>query len=211
MRRKIQWRNVVNRVGFRGQGSMNSREQRGKHKEVVVVGSGPNGLAAAIEMARGGFPVTIVEAAETTGGGARTAELTLPGYRHDICSAIHPLGAASPFFNTLPLADHGLRWIYPPAALAHPFDDGTAAVLEKGIFATTETLDFVDRRAYQQLMAPLSDAWETIAPDLLAPLRLPLHPLLMARFGLHAVRPATGLARNTFQGMEAEAGHEQGM
>jgi len=108
--------------------------------DAVVVGSGPNGLAAGIEMARAGCSVCVFEARDTVGGGARSAELTLPGFTHDVCSAIHPLAIASPFFNTLPLAKHGLEWIQPPAALAHPFDDGTAAVLELTIERTCATL-----------------------------------------------------------------------
>ena len=104
---------------------------KGAEKEVVVVGSGPNGLAAAVEMARNGYPVSVYEAAETLGGGTRTLELTLPGFRHDVCSAIHPLGAGSPFFSQLPLDRFGLEWLYPDAALAHPFDDGSAILLER--------------------------------------------------------------------------------
>ena len=174
-------------------------------KEVFVTGSGPNGLAAAIEMARSGCAVTLFESADTVGGGTRTAELTLPGYRHDICSAIHPLAASSPFFRQLPLERHGLQWITPPAALAHPFDDGTAALLMREIPATVETLDPRDAKAYAQLLAPLKESWQQIAPDLLAPLGLPVHPVLMARFGLHAVRSARGLAQHTFQGERARA------
>ncbi|HBG06204.1 MAG: FAD-dependent oxidoreductase [Geobacteraceae bacterium GWC2_58_44] len=174
-------------------------------KEVVVVGSGPNGLAAAIEMARGGFPVTLLEAAETVGGGTRTEQLTLPGYLHDICSAIHPLGAWSPFFSQLPLEQHGLRWIHPPASLAHPFDDGSAALLEREIPATAESLDPQDARAYAGLLAPLVQSWQQIAPELLAPIGFPGHPLLMARFGLHALRSARGLAAGSFKGERARA------
>jgi phytoene dehydrogenase-like protein len=174
-------------------------------KEVIVVGSGPNGLAAAIEMARSGFPVTLVEAAATVGGGARTAELTLPGYLHDVCSAIHPLGAFSPFFNSLPLANHGLKWICPPVSLAHPFDDGSAATLEKEIAETVQTLDLQDRRSYARMFEPLKNNWEELALDLLAPLHFPLHPILMARFGLHAIRSAADLAREVFAGERARA------
>src|SRR5207249_7693239 len=104
--------------------------------DAVVVGSGPNGLAAGIEMARAGCSVCVFEARDTVGGGARSAELTLPGFVHDVCSAIHPLGIVSPFFKSLPLEKYGLEWIQPPAALAHPFDDGTAAVLEHSIERT---------------------------------------------------------------------------
>lgn len=172
---------------------------------VVVVGSGPNGLAAAVEMARAGCRVTVLETADTIGGGASTAELTLPGYLHDVCSAIHPLAAFSPFFRSLPLDRHGLQWIQPPAALAHPFDDGTAAMLERGISTTTETLDFPDRRPYTQLMVPLKEAWETLAHDLLAPLHLPHHPVLLARFGLYAIRSAENIAHAVFHGERARA------
>jgi len=182
-----------------------SSEKTAQDKEVIVVGSGPNGLAAAIEMARAGFKVTVMEAAATIGGGARTGELTLPGYLHDICSAIHPLGASSPFFNSLPLARHGLQWIYPPVSLAHPFDDGGAAALVKDMNGTVESLDFPDRLPYVRLMEPLKATWQELAPDLLAPLHFPLHPILMARFGLHAVRPAARLARGIFSGERARA------
>lgn len=174
-------------------------------REVVVVGSGPNGLAAAIEMARHGGRVTVMEAAETVGGGTRTMELTLPGFRHDVCSAIHPLAYSSPCFRNLPLAQHGLEWITPPAALAHPFDDGTAAILERDIGATADTLDPVDREAYRQLMAPLVDSWEQLARDILGPIHLPWHPLTLARFGRHALRSAEDLAQRTFQGERARA------
>jgi phytoene dehydrogenase-like protein len=172
---------------------------------VFVVGSGPNGLAAAIVMARAGLPVTVVEAASTVGGGTRSAELTLPGFIHDICSAIHPLAAFSPFFKSLPLADHGLKWITPPAALAHPLDDGTAAVLEKEIFRTVDTLDFPDRRPYLELMAPIREHWQEISSQILGPLALPAHPLLMARFGIQGLKSAASLARNSFSGPLARA------
>src|SRR6266513_5699399 len=122
--------------------------------DAVVVGAGPNGLAAAIVLARAGVSVRVLEAADTVGGGARSAELTLPGYVHDVCSAIHPLGVASPFMRTVPLAEHGVTWINPPAAVAHPFDDGTAAVLERSLPLTGETLG-PDAAAYERLMAPL--------------------------------------------------------
>src|SRR5436305_2551005 len=123
--------------------------------DAVVVGSGPNGLAAAVELARNGRSVVVLEAEDTIGGGARSAELTLPGFVHDVGSAIHPLGYASPFFSTLPLEEHGLEWVHPPAPLAHPFDDGTAAVLERSVGETGETLG-PDDRAYRRLMGAIA-------------------------------------------------------
>jgi phytoene dehydrogenase-like protein len=170
----------------------------------MVVGSGPNGLAAAIELARQGMPVTVFEGAERIGGGMRSVELTLPGYVHDVCSAIHPLGAGSPFFSTLPLADHGLRWIHPSAPLAHPFDDGTAALLERCVKSTGETLG-EDAGAYESLMAPLRDDWPLLAEDILGPPRIPAHPGVLARFGVSALRSAEGLARTAFRGPRARA------
>src|SRR5690348_13922704 len=129
--------------------------------DAVVVGSGPNGLAAAVTLARAGHSVVVYEAKPTIGGGCRSAELTLPGVTHDVCSAIHPMGAGSPFFRTLPLERYGLEWIQPPAPLAHPFDDGTAAVLERSVAATAAGLG-ADGPAYQRLMGPFVRDWETI-------------------------------------------------
>src|SRR5918911_4624680 len=144
--------------------------------DALVVGSGPNGLAAGIVLAQAGLSVRVLEAADSVGGGARSAELTLPGFVHDVCSAIHPLGVTSPFFRTLPLGEHGLEWVYPPASLAHPFDDGTAALLERSVAETGKTLG-PDAAAYQKLMAPLVGAWSKLADALLGPLRPPRHPL----------------------------------
>ncbi|MCC7354550.1 MAG: NAD(P)/FAD-dependent oxidoreductase [Anaerolineae bacterium] len=172
--------------------------------DAVVVGSGPNGLAAAITLALGGCSVIVLEAKETIGGGSRSAELTLPGFIHDVCSTAHPLAVASPFFRTLPLAEHGLEWVQPPAPLAHPFDDGTASVLERSIEATGETLG-PDAQAYRRLLEPLVAGWDDLAADLLGPLRVPRHPFLLARFGLHAIRPARGLAQSLFTGERARA------
>jgi len=175
--------------------------------DAVVIGSGPNGLAAAITLARAGRSVIVYEAKETIGGGARSMELTLPGFVHDVCSAIHPLGLSSSFFRTLPLAHYGLEWIQPPAPLAYPFDDGTAAILERSIEATGATLGR-DARAYQRLMAPLAAHWDTIADAFLGPLRwqpLLRHPVELAPFGLQALLPARTLANSLFKGEHARA------
>jgi phytoene dehydrogenase-like protein len=177
----------------------------GRTYDAVVVGAGPNGLAAALTLARAGRSVLVVEAAATVGGGARTAELTLPGFRHDVCSAIHPLGLGSPFFRTVPLADHGVEWIQPPFAAAHPLDDGSAGVLARSLDETARTLG-ADGEAWRRLFGPLSEAWDRLAPELLGPiLHVPRHPLALARFGLRAVWPAATLARNLFRTDRARA------
>lgn len=173
--------------------------------DAVVVGSGPNGLATAVALARAGRKVLVLEANETPGGGASSAELTLPGFVHDVCSSVHPLGAASPFFRRLPLTAHGLTWVEPPAALAHPFDDGTAALLERSTAATAARLGR-DGGAYRALMDPFVARWRQLYAGVLGPLlRLPRHPLLLARFGLPALLPATVLARALFRGRDARA------
>ncbi len=182
--------------------SLMSMQQRRSRYDAVVIGSGPNGLAAAIVLARNGCSVLVLEASERTGGGARSAELTLPGFVHDVCSAIHPFGAGSQFFRTLPLSDYGLEWIQPLSALAHPFDDGTASTLERSIENTGRTLG-PDAASYQRLMAPLVDDWKYIEHDVLAPLHVPRHPFRLARFGLRAIQSATALARHTFTGEQA--------
>ncbi len=166
--------------------------------DAIVVGSGPNGLAAAITLARAGVSVRVLERGDTVGGGMRSAELTLPGFTHDVCSAIHPLALASPFFTSVPLEEHDVRWIAPPTPLAHPFDDGTAAVLEQSLAATCDALG-VDGGRYRRLMGPLVPDASRIVADLLGPLRLPRDPLGLARFGARGALPASTLARVAFK------------
>jgi phytoene dehydrogenase-like protein len=169
--------------------------------DAVVVGSGPNGLSAAIALQQAGLSVLILEARDTIGGGLRSAELTLPDFVHDICSAIHPLAAGSPFFSTIPLEKFGLEYIYPEFAAAHPFDDGTAAALRGGVEDTAETLG-IDKETYRKLLNPLVNNWPGMVKDLLGPLHFPKHPIDMAAFGLNALRSATSLA-GKFKSREA--------
>lgn len=172
--------------------------------DAEVVGAGPNGLAAAIVLAQAGWRVRVREAMDAPGGGTRTAELTLPGFQHDVCSAVHPLALSSPFFRSLPLAEHGLEWVHPDACLAHPLDDGRVALLERSIDATCETLGS-DADAWRRLMGPWVPRWGHLAADVLGPLTRPDHPLLLARFGLLAIRSAYGLARARFRDEPARA------
>ena len=171
-----------------------------------MVGAGPNGLAAAITLARAGRSVLVLEARPTVGGGTRSAALTLPGFLHDVCSAIHPLGRSSPVFAEWPLAEHGLEWIDPPVAIAHPLDDGSAALVRRDVAATAATLG-EDGERYERLMAPLARDWDLIARELIGPLRLggPLrHPIALGRFGINALQPVTWLARR-FRTSQAKA------
>ncbi|MFT4548043.1 MAG: phytoene dehydrogenase-like protein [Verrucomicrobiales bacterium] len=173
--------------------------------DAVIIGSGPNGLAAAIAIAQQGGRVLVLESRDTPGGGSRTAELTLPGFHHDVCSAVHPTAMASPFFQSLPLADHGLEFIHPDIPLAHPFDDGECAVMHQSLEATAAALG-EDAEAYQKLFAPLLKNADALFEQLLAPpIRLPKNPFAMASFGLKAMRSASGLSTSYFKSDAARA------
>jgi phytoene dehydrogenase-like protein len=172
--------------------------------DAIVVGSGPNGLSAAIVLAQAGLSVVVLEANDTPGGGARSAEMTLPGFTHDVCSAVHPLGLASPFFRTLPLRDHGLEWIDQPASVVHPLDDGTTAVLERDVAATGQRLR-VDSGAYRALMQPLLDDWLNVYREVLGPLHIPRRPLALARFGVRGLLATTWLVKALFRTAQARA------
>jgi phytoene dehydrogenase-like protein len=170
----------------------------------VVVGSGPNGLAAAIVLAQAGKSVLVLEAQEQIGGGTRSQALTLPGFTHDICSAVHPMAVASPLFRALPLQEHGLEWIHPPYPLAHPLDDGSAALLEHDLEKTCQSLG-ADGKAYRRLVGFLAANWFSLEDTLLGPIGFPSRPLMMARFGLHAMLPASSFARSQFKSGPARA------
>jgi len=172
-------------------------------RDAIVIGAGPNGLAAAVCLAQAGKRVLVVERADTPGGGARTAGLTLPGFLHDVCAAIHPLAVGSPFFRELELERHGLEWIQPPAPLAHPLDEGTV-LLERSPDATADGLG-ADAARYRRLIRPLVAGADELTGELLGPLHFPRHPLTAARFGVRALVPATTLARSVFHGEPARA------
>jgi phytoene dehydrogenase-like protein len=167
--------------------------------ETVVVGSGPNGLAAAIVLARAGREVTVLEGATTLGGGCRSEELTLPGFVHDTCSTVHALALASPFLRSLRLEQHGLALVHPEAPLAHPLDDGSAVLLERSVEETARGLGS-DAQAYRRLFDPLVRSADELTREILGPLRPPRHPLVMACFAPSALRPAMGLGRSLFEG-----------
>ncbi|MCQ6957853.1 phytoene desaturase family protein [Mucilaginibacter aquariorum] len=171
--------------------------------DAIIVGSGPNGLAAAILMQQNGLSVLLLEAKSEIGGGLRTAELTLPGFKHDICSAIHPLAAASPYFKTLPLANFGLNYIYPEIEAAHPLEHANSAVLCRSIDETALHLG-ADENTYRNLMRSVTKNWPLIDADVLGPLHFPKHPLALASFGLNAIKPATLLA-NKFKTKQGKA------
>jgi phytoene dehydrogenase-like protein len=172
--------------------------------DAIVIGSGPNGLAAAITIIHSGKSAAVFEGAEKIGGGMRSAELTLPGFVHDVCSAVYPLAIGSPFFRSLPLDQYGLEWVQPPSALAHPLDDGSAVLLERSLDRTAAGLGR-DGDMYRRLMQPLVDSWQDLDADLLGPLRWPRKPIAMARFGLSAIRPARSFSENWFAEQRARA------
>jgi phytoene dehydrogenase-like protein len=171
--------------------------------DVVIVGSGPNGLAAGVFLAQSGAAVLLLEARPTVGGGMRTAALTLPGFAHDVCSAAHPMAVLSPYLRQLPLEAHGLRWIRPRASVAHPLDDGQAVLLQRSLEDTTRQLEG-DGESYRRLVAPFLKRPHALLEDAMAPFGIPHHPFLLLRFGLHALQSATGLARR-FRGTRARA------
>jgi phytoene dehydrogenase-like protein len=170
----------------------------------IVVGSGPNGLAAAIRLAQAGVEVTVLEARDRPGGGSRSTEATLPGLLHDECAAFHPTGVASPFFASLDLPRHGLRWLWPEVQLAHPLDDGRAGMLTRDLRTSAASLDVDDAR-WRRILGPLVDRFDELVDDVLRPVaHLPRHPVTLARFGRRAVLPATVLSR-TFRDEPARA------
>jgi phytoene dehydrogenase-like protein len=171
----------------------------------VVVGAGPNGLAAAVTLAREGLAVLVLEAEDAIGGGCRSEALTLPGFLHDVCSAVHPMGLSSPALRAMGLEGFGLEWVHPEVPLAHPLDGGEAAVVTRDLAETAEGLG-EDGPAYRRLLAPFVERWGDVVDNVLSPpVGFPPHPLLHARFGLLALRSATGLAAARFRGRRARA------
>lgn len=180
-----------------------------QNKRACVIGAGPNGLAAAIVLARTGLQVEVFESEPTLGGAARTMELTLPGFHHDFGSAVHPMAAGSPFFSSLPLHELGLEWIHSPAVLAHPLDDGSAVMLERNLIETEKSLNADGTRdgsAWREWMEPFAAHWTELAEDILRPMiAFPKHPFLMARFARDAMRSASHVAQRRFRGERIRA------
>jgi phytoene dehydrogenase-like protein len=172
--------------------------------DAVVVGGGPNGLAAAITLARAGRSVVLFEQSDRVGGGLRSAALTLPGVVHDVYSSVYPFGPASPFFRSLPLASLGIEWVHPPLPVAHPLDGTDAVAISRSVGETAAALG-EDRLAYTGLFEPFADRWQALVEEVLQPLHVPRHPWLLARFGASALRSATGLATSRFRGARARA------
>ena len=175
------------------------------HYDAIVIGSGPNGLSAAIEIARAGRSVLVVEARDTIGGGTRTKSLGNPGFLHDICSAVHPMAMASPFFKSVPLAEFGLEWVKADFPIAHPLEGGREAFMAQSIDQTAAQFSKRDEIAYRTLLAPLVEDGEKLMHDLLGPFKIPSHPFAMAKFGLKAMRPAKSFAEGKFHSEEARA------
>lgn len=172
--------------------------------DVVIIGSGPNGLSAAIELAKNDLKVIVVEAKETIGGGTRTSELTLPGFHHDVCSAVHPLAALSPYLKTLPLQDFGLEWLYPQVSVAHPLKEEPAVILSKFIDETAKQLG-VDGKAWKELFGGMLNNGDELLKDVLGPLKFPNSPIPFLKFGLKAMQSAEGLTQQKFKGERAKA------
>lgn len=176
-----------------------------EQRRACVIGSGPNGLTGAIVLAKAGIRTTLIEAAPSIGGGTRSLELTLPGFLHDVCSAVHPMAAASPALASFPLAEHGLEWIQPPLPLSHPLDDGSAAILSTSLDYTSERLG-EDGAVYRRTLAPFVRRWPELVAEILRPVaHFPASPLLLARFGVIALWPAASTARRLFRTEAARA------
>jgi len=182
-----------------------NRPGRFQHEyDAVIVGSGPNGLSAAVTLARQGLHVLVLEGKDTPGGGVRSAELTLPGFLHDVCSAVHPLALSSPFLGSLDLTKSGLKWVHSPYVLAHPLDGGEAVLLSRDLDETAEGLG-ADGQSYRRIFTPLIKNSTRLVNDLLSPLRIPRSPLLFAHFGMGAIQSAAGFARSRFATPQARA------